>query len=899
MYHHQPFFLLSALLILPAAILDLHLVRVVLGQEPRRVHPWRTECQSNGGCFVGYFCSSVSDLCERCPAAAGADDDDDGGSGAGSSRTLPTDCERLGLSGNDTAITSGNDTTISSASTTTSSTVVEDCRAGCVRAQVGDACSAEVVCQEGVAFCNYFEEDDNGNDNGSDDDTSASTSASSRSRRIGTCQRCKRNVAECITDASISSDLGLEECILCDLRVCVPLHFSVVQVQVQIEGEGGEVQTIASNAMQGSPSLFVSAPLVDCTNLIHDDEVTCSSSSSTDDDGGSDGATGRICLVNDYTKNTLYIAVVRKCTILGGVGVIFYGDYSPRTPNNTPWTGSLGYDSEMPDIPSVSVSYDDGMRLAEELEEEEEKEGTGTVVLRINTTDVGEACIKRQFCSEDVPCSGSSADRYCDYKWSGGTEGFCRDCPVDDEDNPDPRPCFFSIQDWGAVTPDKAVVSCSQQCEASLTFPDCKFCPADITGFNIDLTEEEGGGEEGEEQEQERCEFCPGNDVLYPDKEFPLFGNGIMCWQVQKAFKTVAISKQSTNCLLAQMYNYVCGCSGSGYSGASTTTKQAVLVWLPRMMAILSFLGSSFIVYDVSKSKKRREKLQNQLLVGLSIFDLFGSTAYALTTLPIPADYGFGPIYGAKGTSATCTAQGYFIQLGSTAAYMNTSLAFYYLLVIKYGWSEIRIKRIRWALFLVPILIGLAFAFASIPYNEPLALWCNNAASYWPEIPMIVTIGLATIVMGIVCWDVSSKERATKKYRTGDTGRPSLSRKVFWQSFFYLMAFYIVWPVYLALQFAWASGYAFTNYGFILAAGTMVPLQGFWNMLVYIRPRHFDKAAKQFTSTMATLTSSFLMRRKNSRDSRHSSTDPVKKDLANIQELDVQETTCVSASDGK
>lgn len=230
---------------------------------------------------------------------------------------------------------------------------------------------------------------------------------------------------------------------------------------------------------------------------------------------------------------------------------------------------------------------------------------------------------------------------------------------------------------------------------------------------------------------------------------------------------------------------------------------------------------------------------------------------------------------------------------------VNVSLAFYYLLVIKYGWSEIRLKRIRWALFLVPILIGLAFAFASIPYNEPLALWCNNAASYWPEIPMIVTIGLATTVMGIVCWDVSSKERATKKYRTGGAGRTSLSKKVFWQSCFYLMAFYIVWPVYLALQFAWASGYAFTNYGFILAAGTMVPLQGFWNMLVYIRPRYSDKAAKQFTTTMATLGSSFLMRRKTSRDSRHSSAGPVKEDLAIIQELGAQETTCNSASDGK
>jgi hypothetical protein len=33
-------------------------------------------------------------------------------------------------------------------------------------------------------------------------------------------------------------------------------------------------------------------------------------------------------------------------------------------------------------------------------------------------------------------------------------------------------------------------------------------------------------------------------------------------------------------------------------------------------------------------------------------------------------------------------------------------------------------------------------------------------------------------------------------------------------------------PTYLALQFFWSSGTAFTNYSFILFAGTVVPLQG-------------------------------------------------------------------------
>lgn len=195
------------------------------------------------------------------------------------------------------------------------------------------------------------------------------------------------------------------------------------------------------------------------------------------------------------------------------------------------------------------------------------------------------------------------------------------------------------------------------------------------------------------------------------------------------------------------------------------------------------------------------------------MFDIIGSAAYAFTTLPIPGDYKFGPIYGAKGTNASCVAQGFFIQIGAISAYTNVSLSVYYLLVIKCGWSEIRVKKIHVYLFLVPVLVGISFAFAGIPFYAPLPLWCNNTASYWPDIPVAVAIGLATVIMGTVCWDVYSKEKATKKYHSGRTGRTRLSTKVFWQSFWYLLAFYLTWPVYLALQNTWAGGVPLRDMG--------------------------------------------------------------------------------------
>ena len=103
--------------------------------------------------------------------------------------------------------------------------------------------------------------------------------------------------------------------------------------------------------------------------------------------------------------------------------------------------------------------------------------------------------------------------------------------------------------------------------------------------------------------------------------------------------------------------------------------------------------------------------MSNQLLITLSIFDIFGSIAYAFTSLPMPeSDY----IYGSRGNQNTCIAQGFFIQIGTIACFMNVSLAFYYLLTVKYGWNEDKLKKKRVLFFAPPILVGLAFAFGSV-----------------------------------------------------------------------------------------------------------------------------------------------------------------------------------------
>ena len=214
----------------------------------------------------------------------------------------------------------------------------------------------------------------------------------------------------------------------------------------------------------------------------------------------------------------------------------------------------------------------------------------------------------------------------------------------------------------------------------------------------------------------------------------------------------------------------------------------------------------------------------------LLVVCLLGALGYAFTSLLTPLG---DQVMGSQGNNATCVAQGFLIQLGTTACYVNVSLAVYYLLVINMDWKEHQMKKIRIWLFIAPITVGLSFALAGIPFYDNTILWCNNSATYWPEVPVAVAIAFATVIMGFLCWDVCKKERTSSRwssrssaYGSDRSNRQSLASKVTWQTLWYLMVFYITWVPYLALQYMWASGQAFTSYGFILFAGTMVPMQG-------------------------------------------------------------------------
>ena len=90
-------------------------------------------------------------------------------------------------------------------------------------------------------------------------------------------------------------------------------------------------------------------------------------------------------------------------------------------------------------------------------------------------------------------------------------------------------------------------------------------------------------------------------------------------------------------------------------------TQQIVLAIIPIFSGFLSALGSSCIIYIILRDGKF-DRTYHRLLLGISISDWMNSVRAMTSSFLMPR--GTPGIWKAYGTTATCTAQGFFAQLG-------------------------------------------------------------------------------------------------------------------------------------------------------------------------------------------------------------------------------------------
>lgn len=307
---------------------------------------------------------------------------------------------------------------------------------------------------------------------------------------------------------------------------------------------------------------------------------------------------------------------------------------------------------------------------------------------------------------------------------------------------------------------------------------------------------------------------------------------------------------------------------------ADFTAKQKALAIIPKFSGALSMIGSAFIFQHIIRSPKRRGLVYHRLLLMMSLSDFIGSSMFFLSTWPIPK--GTPGVYGAMGTTETCTAAGFFNHGSAlTTPMYNASLAIYYVLVIRYGFKEAQVKQVEPLFHAIPLAAGWGTAIASLPmklfnsanwlcwiaphppgcldshtYGETTCergdnAWIYRWAFLYAEVWTIFIF--ISIAMFMVYLKVLSTERAVDKYRRGANSKEESrkqSRKVANQAMLYVGAFYMTWIFGTVTRLVQLTQDGKIYFPIIIMMTIFFPLQGFFNCIVYLRPRYMRYTQK-------------------------------------------------------
>jgi hypothetical protein len=174
-------------------------------------------------------------------------------------------------------------------------------------------------------------------------------------------------------------------------------------------------------------------------------------------------------------------------------------------------------------------------------------------------------------------------------------------------------------------------------------------------------------------QEDNICRFCSGEDIPTPEyvvQSLAQFGLPAMSCQDIGLFVT-QYTHDALACKVMGLVEFMCGCACTDKIQASN-----LLIWLTRVTGTLSIIGSMYIVWDVLRERSRtaRMTVYHELMLAMSAFDIISSFAWSIGTLAVPSENAYGEPYmsrklGGYGNDGTCTAQGFFIQLGYTCEY--------------------------------------------------------------------------------------------------------------------------------------------------------------------------------------------------------------------------------------
>ncbi len=268
-------------------------------------------------------------------------------------------------------------------------------------------------------------------------------------------------------------------------------------------------------------------------------------------------------------------------------------------------------------------------------------------------------------------------------------------------------------------------------------------------------------------------------------------------------------------------------------------------------------------------------KMQNRLILSMSIFDILQSISIGLATLPIPKDSAC-TLY-ALGNRASCIVQAFSFQLGFAVPNYVAMLCIYYMCIIKLNMHDETIKKYELymhAYAIVPPLTIAIIAVSNDLFNNFCTMcWLAERDKYDisqigkgdddPGSLLLNLLSAATVFFliadfGIIFWSMFAVRRtATQEggrsrrsrfqfHRVDDPQSPSNSTsgsvsdatyetKI--QATLYVIGFLATYLIPMFLFCLVVFGGGSSPFPLLMLQSIFQPLQGFWNFFTFIRPK--------------------------------------------------------------
>jgi len=298
--------------------------------------------------------------------------------------------------------------------------------------------------------------------------------------------------------------------------------------------------------------------------------------------------------------------------------------------------------------------------------------------------------------------------------------------------------------------------------------------------------------------------------------------------------------------------------------------QEIAFVVIQILSATLSLIGSCTIVIKILRCllHNKHTTPYDRIILGLSGCDILGSITYAVGPFLLPNETSLR--VSAFGSRSTCAILGFLTQFPCMAAiWYNCLLSFYYFLTVRFQVrrTDFVKKYESWmhlsALFFPATAVtGYIFDW----YDEQdlsMTCWAKYpiVGYIFGAIPMVITF-LAVIINNVVIYTYVRKslyyvEPQSRMFTTDDAESQAssedivgltpvqkrLKREAATQGFLYVASFLMTsTPIFVIQVLGGSFGYGPEDQGkiypLLILNALLLPLQGFFNVFIYVRPTY-------------------------------------------------------------